>query len=39
MKLELWDQIQAKNEAELLEVNAIKPLGPFMFACSKSATT
>lgn len=37
--MELWDQIQAKNKGELLEVNAIKPLEPFIFACSKSAIT
>lgn len=36
-KMELWDKIQAKNEGEVLEMNAIKSLEPFTFACSKFA--
>lgn len=37
--MELWDKIQAKNEGEVLEMNAIKSLEPFTFTCSEFAAT
>lgn len=37
--MEVWDKIQAKNEGELLETNAMKSLEPSTFACSKFAIT
>lgn len=37
--MELWGKIQAKNEGEVLEMNAIKSLEPFTFARSKFAVT
>lgn len=37
--MELWDKIQAKKEVEVLDMNAIKSLEPFTFACSKFAIT